>query len=203
MGLPRGQTATQSRTVLTKTCIPFYRYVLLAAMAYSSLFPDRPRTARLWIHVARHAVPHASQEAIRDELTSFFASWDSHGQPVSADVAWRDDHFLFVTAHVDAEGAAVSGCATDALVHAVSDAAATHNVAWAPALSVPYRTDDGSVAVVGRTAFAKLARAHTVDATTPVFDPSLSTLGLLHDGAFEQPAGTTWHARAFSLAHPA
>ena len=172
-------------------------------MAYTSLFSDRPGTARLWIHVARHGVPQASQEAVRDDLVSFFASWDSHGQPVSADMAWHDDRFLFVTAHVNAEGASVSGCATDALVHAVSEAATAHNVAWAPALSVPYRAADGSVAVADRAAFAKLARAHTVDATTPVFDPSLSTLGALHDGAFERPAGTSWHARAFSLAHPA
>lgn len=184
-------------------CILPYRYVLLAAMAYTSLFSDYPRAARLWIHVARHDVPRASQEAMRTDLDSFFASWDSHGQPVSADVTWRDDRFLFVTAHVAAEGAAVSGCATDALVHTVREAATAHDIAWAPALSVPYRTADGSVAVADRAAFAKLARAHTVDVTTPVFDPSLSTLGPLHDGAFEQPAGTSWHARAFSLAHPA
>jgi hypothetical protein len=172
-------------------------------MAYTSLFSDRPGTARLWIHVARHDVPRASQEALRDDLASFFASWDSHGQPVSADMAWRDDRFLFITAHVTAEGAAVSGCATDALVHTIREAATAHDIAWAPALSVPYRTDNGSVAVADRAAFAKLARAHTVDATTPVFDPSLSTLSALCNGAFEQPAGTSWHARAFSLAHPA
>ena len=173
------------------------------AMTYTSLFSAFPRTARLWIHVARHPVPAASQQGMRDALTSFASSWDSHGQPVSADVAWCNDRFLFVAAHVDAAGASVSGCATDALVHAVSEAAQQHEVEWAPALSVPYRTAEGAVAVADRAAFATLARAGTVDATTLVFDPSLSTLGPLRDGAFEQPAATTWHARAFPLARPA
>lgn len=170
-------------------------------MAYNTLFSDRPRAARLWIHVARDVVSADTQAAMHDALQSFMASWDSHGQAVSSALAWREDRFLFVTAHVP--DAAVSGCATDALVHAVSDAAQEHGVAWAPALSVPYRTSEGNVAVAGRAAFAELARAERVTANTPVFDPSLSTLGPLHDGAFEQPAGTTWHARAFSLAQPA
>jgi len=172
-------------------------------MDYASLFPDPPDTARLWIHVARDDVATSVQEAVRNTLTAFIDAWDSHGQPVSGEVAWRDDRFLFVTAHVPAQGASVSGCATDALVHTINEAAQAHDIAWAPALSVAYRTNEGRVAVADRATFARLAREHRVDATTPVFDPSLSTLGPLHEGAFEQPAGSTWHARAFPLARPA
>lgn len=172
-------------------------------MDYASLFADRPRAARLWIHIAQDDVPEAAQEAVRDSLTSFIASWDSHGRPVSADVIWRDNCVLLVTAHVEAPDASVSGCATDALVHAINEAAQVHDIGWAPALSVAYRTNEGDIAVARRATFARLAREHVVDATTPVFDPSLSTLGDLHDGAFEQPAEATWHAEAFSLAYPA
>ncbi|MGM0704848.1 MAG: hypothetical protein ACQETP_02915 [Bacteroidota bacterium] len=170
-------------------------------MDYASLFSDRPDTARLWIYIAQHDVSADTQRVVHDALASFFGAWDSHGRPVSADMAWREDRFLFVTAHVETEDASISGCATDALVHAVDEA--TQSLAWAPALSVSYRDAEGSVAVTDRTTFARLARAHTVDSTTSVFDPSLSTLADLHNGAFEQPAGTTWHARAFPLAHPA
>jgi len=32
-----------------------------------------------------------------------------------------------------------------------------------------------------------------------VFDLSITTLGALRDGDFEQPAGAAWHARVFQI----
>ena len=172
-------------------------------MSDSALFPSLPGSARLWVHVADHDVTPQAQKATVDVLQSFFETWDSHGRPVTAQAAWRDDRFLFVAAHIDAPGQSISGCATDALVQTINQAAQSQEIRWASALTVAHRTPEGDVSVVPRTAFAGLASQEVVDATTPVFDPSITELRALRSGAFEQPAGSTWHARAFSLAHPA
>lgn len=172
-------------------------------MPYSALFPALPDSARLWVHVAGHDVTPQAQKAVVDVLQSFFETWDSHGRPVTGQAAWRDDQFLFVAAHIDAPGQSISGCATDALVQTVDQAAHMQEISWASALTVVYRPPEGGVSVVPRTEFADLASQEAVDATTPVFDPSITELRALRSGAFEQPAGSTWHARAFSLAYPA
>ena len=99
--------------------------------------------------------------------------------------------------------AEISGCGIDASVHATEEAAGRLGVAWSSPLLVLYRDTDGAVRNLPRSAFRKLVADGTVTAETPVFDVSLTTLGQLRSGAFEKPAGASWHARVFRIPQPA
>lgn len=172
-------------------------------MAYTTMFPDQPDTARLWIQGATHSVDAAVQERTLADLKPFFDDWTAHGHPVTGAARWRDNRFLFVAAHCKSPNASISGCAIDAFMSAVREITATHSIAWTPSLSVMYRGEGGAVTMCTRNDFAQRAENGTVDVTTSVFDSSLTQLSELRQGLFEQPASETWHARAFSLVQPA
>lgn len=163
----------------------------MAALAPFSDFPD---DARVWIHAAAAPLSEATQTALLDRLSAFFEQWTSHEHSVDGAATVLDDRFLVVAA-VRADGNEISGCGKDDLTHAVEAAASALEIEWVPALHVLYRTPDGSVAAVSRRTFQERAEEGAVTADTPVFDPSLTTLGALRDGAFEQPARESWHAQ--------
>lgn len=164
------------------------------------LFPDFPSEARCWIYAAAHPLDADTQTALLDHLNAFFDTWTSHQRSVTGAAAIRDDRFLLVAATVP--DGTISGCGIDSLTHAVEDAAEDMGLAWAPALHVWYRDDTGQVQSVSRPAFRSLVQEEVVTATTPVFDPSLTTLSEVRS-SFEQPAGDSWHGRLFRIPAPA
>ena len=174
-----------------------------AAMAQSSsLLPDLPDAARVWIHPAATVLSDDTQAAMRDRLGAFVDAWSSHQQNVKGGVSVLYDRFV-VLAGARTDGADPSGCAIDDATHAVDAAAEALGVEWVPALHVLYRTADGRIAAVPRSTFQERAEAGAVTTQTPVFDPSVTTLGAVREGRFEQAAGRSWHADAFSLPTPA
>ena len=172
-----------------------------ATMTYFNLFPSLPDPARCWIYVAPRRLTEAEQATLLETLQTFFAGWASHGRPVQGAAAFLDDHFLAVAGAI--AGGEISGCGIDASVHATEEAAGRLGVAWSSPLLVLYRDADGAVRSLPRSAFRKLVDDGTVTAETPVFDVSLTTLGQLRSGAFEKPAGASWHARVFRIPEPA
>jgi hypothetical protein len=170
--------------------------------AASSLLPDLPDAARVWIHPAAAPLDADTQAALRERLGAFVDEWSSHQQNVKGGVAVLHDRFV-VLAGARVDGADPSGCAIDDATRAVDAAAEALGIEWVPSLHLLYRTDDGRVEAVSRSRFRALAEEGAVTTETPVFDPSVTTLGALREGAFEQPAGRSWHADAFSLATPA
>ncbi|MFO8098552.1 MAG: hypothetical protein R6T83_02890 [Salinibacter sp.] len=166
--------------------------------AFSSL----PDAAQVWIYPSDAPLSEAVQRAFLDRLDAFVEGWTSHQQEVHGAAAVLHDRFV-VLAGLRADGASPSGCAIDDAAHAVKTTAGELGVQWVPSLHVLYRAADGSVAAVPRPTFQEKADAGAVTTDTMVFDPSVSSLGALREGAFEQPAGTSWHARAFSLPQPA
>lgn len=170
-------------------------------MMYSDLFPPLPDAARCWIYVAERRLTEAEQATLLDAMAAFFDGWESHGRPVQGAAACLHNRFLVVAGHLLAEGA-LSGCGIDASVHAVDEAAQRLGLAWASPLLVFYRDDDGAVVSLPRSAFKKFVADGTVTAETRVFDVSLMTLGQVRAGAFEKPAGASWHARVFRIPQP-
>lgn len=163
-------------------------------MADLSSFSALPDDARLWMHAAAAPLSTTTQAALLDRLSAFMESWTSHEEPVEGVAAILDDRFLAIAA-APAEGGEISGCGIDALTHAVDDAAAALGIEWVPSLHVLYRARDTSVVAVSRSTFQQHAEEGAVTAETPVFDPSLTTLGALRDGQFERPARNSWHAQ--------
>jgi len=162
-------------------------------MADLSAFSHLPDDARLWIHAAAAPLPDATQTALLDRLAAFMERWTSHQRAVEGAATTLHDRFLVVAASTwDGD---ISGCGIDDLAHAVDDAASALDVDWAPSLHVLYRNDGGAVVAASRRTFQERAEEGTVTADTPVFDPSLTTLGALRTGEFERPAGSSWHAQ--------
>jgi hypothetical protein len=172
-------------------------------MPSSSLFPDLPDSARCWIHVADAPIDEETQAALCERVRAFIDGWSTHGTPVRGAVTVLDDRFLVVAGSVggaDADAnAGISGCGIDDAVNAVETAAEALGISWAPALHVVFRNEDGAVETLPRPAFRERIGDGGVTTATPVFDPSLTRLGDLRSGAFEQPAGSSWHARVFNL----
>ncbi len=168
----------------------------------SSLFSSLPDGAQVWIHPADAPLSEAVQTAFADRLRAFVDTWTSHEQAVRGNATVLYDRFV-VLAGLRADGAAPSGCAIDDAAHTIKATARELEVQWVPSLHVLYRTSDGTVASVPRSTFQEKADAGAVTMETTVFDPSISSLGELRGGAFEQPARHSWHARAFSLPQPA
>jgi hypothetical protein len=167
-----------------------------------SFVPDCPDATRVWIHTADAPLDDETQAAFVDRLEAFVDGWTSHGHPVQGGATVLHDRFV-VLAGVQADGSPPSGCAIDEAARAVDETAEALGVSWVPALHVVYRTAEGPVAAVPRPTFQERAEAGAVTADTTVFDPSVTTLGALRDGAFERPADTSWHGRAFDLPQPA
>jgi len=163
-------------------------------MADLSRFSDLPDHARLWIHATAAPLPESTQATLLDRLSAFIDGWTSHQHAVEGTATVLHDRFL-VVAGTPAVGDEISGCGIDDLTHAIDDVASALDIQWVPALHVLYRTPDGSVAAVSRSTFQERADEGAVTAETHVFDPSLTTLGALREGAFETPARESWHAQ--------
>ena len=166
-------------------------------MADLSAFSALPDDARLWVHASAVPLSDATQEALLDRLSAFMDEWTSHQRPVEGATTILNDRFLLVAASAGRND--ISGCGIDDLTHAVEDAASALEIEWAPALHVLYRTRDGSVAAVSRRTFQERGEAGAVTPDTPVFDPSITTLGALRAGTFEQPARESWHAQLLGI----
>jgi len=168
----------------------------------SSLLPSLPDTARVWIHPAATPLPDDTQDDVLRRLETFLDEWSSHRQNVQGEATILHDRFVCL-AGARTDGADPSGCAIDDATHAVDAVADAHGIEWVPSLHVIYRMDADTIAAVPRPTFQERADAGHVTTDTMVFDPSVTTLGALRDGTFEQPAGQSWHADAFSLPTPA
>mgnify|MGYP006288811777 CR=1 FL=1 len=166
-------------------------------MTPSDLFPALPDDARCWVHTAAEPLSDDTQETLLDRLQSFIDGWTSHGRSVRGRATVLDDRFLVLAATIEAGD--ISGCGIDSAVHAIDEAAADLQIDWAPSLHVVYRRPDGEIEVLPRPAFRRRVNEGTVTADTSVFDPSVSTLGAVRHGDFEQPAGSSWHARTFQI----
>ena len=171
-------------------------------MADCSVFSALPDDASLWIHTADASLEGATQTALLNRLSEFMETWTSHQHPVHGAATVLHDRFLVVAAASDGPDD-ISGCGIDALTHAIDDAAAALGLSWVPALHVLYRAPDGTVTAVPRRVFQQRAEEGLLTLETPVFDPSLCTLGALRAGRLERPARASWHAQLLPDAAPA
>lgn len=160
-----------------------------------------PDHARVWIYVADRPLDDRQTERLLEHLDAFCTGWRSHGRPVSSAAAVIEGRFAVIAGEIP-EGD-ISGCGIDASVHALDRAAEELGLRWLPALAVQFRAENGSIRSVSRPVFRKLVEAGQIDSSTPVFDLSIQLLGDLREGKLEQPAGSTWHERAFRLSAPA
>ena len=163
-----------------------------------TLFTELPDEARLWIFAADRPLSDAESQTLLETLAPFLNEWTAHGLPVRGQAAVLHHRFLLLAGYVlDGE---ISGCSIDAATRAVNAAARKLGISWVSPLVIFYRDAEGTVQHATRGQFRRLIAEGKVTAETPVFDLSLTTVGALRSGAFEKPAGRSWHARVFALA---
>ena len=165
-------------------------------------FSALPDAARLWTFAADRPLAPDEASGVLAAVAGFLNDWRSHGRAVPGAVELRESRFLLVGAALDQEqlNAGVSGCGIDQMTRAVEAVAASHGFGWAGALAVAYRDEPGTVQIVPRPAFRKLARAGEVDGQTRVFDLTADTVGTWRKNRLERPAAESWHGAAFRLA---
>jgi hypothetical protein len=157
-------------------------------------FDALPDTARLWVFAASRPLHDHERSALLGAVDAFLDEWNAHRVPLDCARDLRYDQFLMVG--VDQEAAGVSGCSVDSLVRTMKGLGQQLGVELVDHASVFYRDGD-RVRRVSRDDFAEAAAQGAVTADTTVFDNTVATAGALRAGAWEAPAGRTWHARAF------
>ncbi|PCJ64642.1 MAG: hypothetical protein COA58_12960 [Bacteroidetes bacterium] len=75
------------------------------------MFPSLTGNGRIWIYVANRPVTELESSSIKSKLSEFCASWDAHGNRLTADFDIFHNQ-LFVLS-VDEEVESASGCSID------------------------------------------------------------------------------------------
>lgn len=157
-------------------------------------FSQLPDHARLWVFASER--PLATDESTRliAAVDAFLASWHAHQVPLTCARDWRHDRFLLIGA--DEQAAGVSGCSIDALVRTMKVLGQELGVSLLDHGAVHFR-EGADVRRLSREAFAEAAAAGQVSPETLVYDNTVTSVGALRTGAWERPASTSWHQRAF------
>jgi hypothetical protein len=168
------------------------------------MFDHLPDTARVWIFTADDRLTDPQASVLLADVNAFLTGWTSHGRALAAAATLLHDRFLVVAASIDEEyNAGVSGCGIDAMSRAVETAGEEVGVSWLDGLHVAFRDRAGAVRTVPRSEFRQLGRSGALTADTPVFDTTITSLGVLRVEGLERPAGQSWHAHVFRLGQPA
>jgi hypothetical protein len=159
-------------------------------------FSAMPDDARLWVFPAAHALTPETARRVGQEVERFLDGWAAHGRPVQGAYELRHDRFLLVAADERATG--VSGCSIDTLFRRLASLEQELGDTLTDMALVWYRDREGRIGSLSRAEFRRLAAAGEAGADTPVFDPTVASVGALRAGRFELPAAESWHARLLS-----
>ena len=155
-------------------------------------FDSLPHDARTWVFGTGRALSAPEATRLLDVVDTYLARWAAHGAPLASARDWRDDHFLTIA--VDQRATGASGCSIDALFHQLQQLERALGVAIVGGGRVFWRDAHGVVQSADRAAFADIAEHGDVSPATPVFDPTVTTLGAWRS-SFERPARESWHAQ--------
>lgn len=166
-------------------------------MTYSTLFPSLSDDARVWVYpVDKHLTP-SEANSILESMNLFIQNWQSHGRKVTAEATILYDRFIVLGAEIPE--AEISGCGIDASVHAVESIGNRSGFSLLSGLTIFHKDADGTIHHGARSAFRAKVRSGEITSDTVVLDPSITQIRQLKSGAFELPAGESWHATVFRI----
>lgn len=155
-------------------------------------FEALPDSARVWVFAAAAPVTGAAADVLLRQVDGHLSQWRAHGVPLVCARDWRDDRFLAVG--VDEAASNASGCSIDALFHALRDLESQLGTSLVGNGAVYWRDASGAVMHADRPTFRAAAAAGALTVDTPVFDPTITSVGAWRR-EFEKPARDSWHAR--------
>lgn len=154
-------------------------------------FEDLPNSARVWVFGADRELGEKESGILLEEVDRFLAQWKAHGTPLTAARSWIHDQFLTIA--VDQSTAGASGCSIDGLFRALKGLEPRIGASLVTSGCVFFRESDGRITCTDREKFSALAAEGKVSADTPVFDPTVTSLGEWR-ARFELRAGESWHS---------
>jgi hypothetical protein len=161
---------------------------------------DLPDSSRTWVFGADRNLDESATALLLGEVDRFIAQWHAHGAPLTAARDWKYGRFLTVA--VDQSTAGASGCSIDGLFRSLKALEARLGASLVTSGLLFYRGPKRQIESVDRERFAALSAKGEIGPATPVFDPTVTTLGEWR-ARFELNAGESWHAKLLEKHQPA
>ncbi|MDT8339897.1 MAG: hypothetical protein RQ751_00155 [Longimicrobiales bacterium] len=158
-------------------------------------FDDLPDDARLWVFAAHEPLDADAGRRLLGAVEAFLDGWAAHGAPLTAGCRLLEDRFLLVA--VDPASVPPSGCSVDALTRLLKAEEARLGCRVLDHAPVYFRDEVGRIRRMSRNEFRDAASRGELTPDTPVFDTTLTALGLLRAGGLERAARDSWHGAAF------
>ena len=154
-------------------------------------FTTLPDDARVWVFGADRALSDDERARLLAVVDAYLDRWAAHGAPLKSGREWRDERFLAIG--VDQSTAGASGCSIDALFRQLQAVERELGASLVGGGRVFWRTTAGEVRSADHGEFAERAGRGEITPTTPVFDPTVQSLGDFRR-RFERPASDSWHS---------
>ncbi|MEM7655286.1 MAG: hypothetical protein AAF399_04090 [Bacteroidota bacterium] len=148
-----------------------------------------------WFFSLANPLTEAQEAALLGDFQSFTDQWKSHGTPVTGLIQVR--HKRFVIAQANPTEARPSGCSIDSLRRGIEQILGQHQLPYLDPSQVSFRSGTGEIETVDFRQIPALVSEGRLQASTPVFDHSLSHTDDL--SKWEVPMHTTWLSRYLSV----
>ena len=161
-----------------------------------SAFAALPDDSRLWLMALTRPM---NPLELAPELDALMGRWRHKGVHYQGAWALLEHRILAVAEPTMATEP--SGCAIDGMLRSVRQIAEKAGTALEDPQMVLARLPDGIAAIPRSEVEARLAHG-SLEATTPILDLTLLTLGQLRRGLLERPLALTWLGRKYKVQAP-
>ncbi len=151
-------------------------------------FDKLPAHSRVWIYQSDRHIEDEMAGEIVEFLKPFIANWEAHGSPLKGSVKILYNRFLIIG--LDESFNPVTGCSTDASVHAVKEAGTRFGIDFFNRTQLPFLVGD-QVEVLALDKVRKKEIPGHVSSQTLTFDNLVSVKGDL-ESAWKKPVSDTW-----------
>ena len=141
-------------------------------------------SAHVWIFGISPALDEEKSQTLLRRVDAVLDQWAAHGVPIHGARDLREGSFLIIAADDKRER---SGCSIDRMFQTLRQLEGELGVQILDSNRIFLR-DGGRVRAVPRHEFRGAANL-----STPVFDVTAEELGAVRNGAWERPAGDSWH----------
>lgn len=150
-----------------------------------------PSNSKVWVFQSSRPLTESDFETIKKYTDTFLENWDSHGKIVKSDYTIL--HNLFLVFFVDEDGDRLCGSAPGKLIRVIKELEQDLQIELMNRMNLAY-LNNGQAQVVQMNDFTKLIQDGKVDASTIVFDNTVSTKELF-DTKWQSALKDSWLSR--------
>jgi len=151
-------------------------------------FDKLPGHSRIWIYQSDRHLDDEMARQLLAFMKPFIENWEAHGSPLKGSVKILYNRFLVIG--LDESFNQVTGCSTDASVHAVKEAGARFNIDFFNRTQLPFLVDN-KVEVLALDKIRKKEIPANVSAETLTFNNLIDVKGDL-ESVWKKPVSDTW-----------